>query len=138
LWDAESQLPEYVKQALQYESYTKIHGTRALQSKLVRSLSRAAIAVDTARMQLLTKEEVEEKGLKRVLELEGMENNRNWELMKVKVNGKCVMGLGLDGEVGEGWVKGWAGVLLSLAKWVRGEEIELPSLGDDVSCGRDD
>lgn len=124
-------MPEYIKQALQHESYTKLHGIRHLFDAMKSSLSRCAAEVESARIHIISQNELttsDEDSLRRIEGVERMSDNRNWELMPdspgagEKEGLRGVTSLG-DGEVSEGSVRAWAGVLSGVGRWTRGEDV---------------
>lgn len=125
-------MPEYIKQALQHESYTKLHGIRHLFDAMKSSLSRGAAEIESARIHLISQNELtpsDEDSLRRIEGLERMSDNRNWELMPdllgagEKEGMRGVTSPGVNGEMSEGWVRAWAGVLGGVGRWARGEDV---------------
>jgi len=80
--EADGQLPEYMKQAIEHGSFSKIHSIRSLASTLSKSQSKATLSVEQTRYRLLKGDPVSRalSGLT-TLKKEEMEDTRNWELM---------------------------------------------------------
>jgi hypothetical protein len=51
--EANWQLPEYMKQAIEHGSFSKIHSIRSLASTLVNSQTQAAFSIEQTRYRLL-------------------------------------------------------------------------------------
>jgi len=80
--DANGQLPEYMKQAIEHGSFSKIHSIRSLASTLVNSQTQAAFSIEQTRYRLLKGDPVP-RALSGLTTLKSgeMVDSRNWELM---------------------------------------------------------
>jgi len=127
--DAIVQLPDYVKQALEHESYSKIQGIRELASKLANSLSGAILKVEQARMALLSGKGISEETiatLSKLADVDRLMDNRNFELLP-EIGGKRPSTrdmTDLGGVVSDSWVRTHARLLAALGKFAKGEAVE--------------
>jgi hypothetical protein len=80
--EANWQLPEYMKQAIEHGSFSKIHSIRSLASTLVNSQTQAAFSIEQTRYRLLKGDPVP-RALSGLTTLKSgeMVDSRNWELM---------------------------------------------------------
>jgi N-terminal acetyltransferase B complex non-catalytic subunit len=80
--EADWQLPEYMKQAIEHGSFSKIHSIRSLASTLANSQTQAAFSIEQTRYRLFKGDPVPRalSGLTRLKSGE-MVDSRNWELM---------------------------------------------------------
>ena len=80
--EADWQLPEYMKQAIEHGSFSKIHSIRSLASTLANSQTQAAFSIEQTRYRLLKGDPVPRalSGLT-ILKSGEMVDSRNWELM---------------------------------------------------------
>jgi hypothetical protein len=80
--EANWQLPEYMKQAIEHGSFSKIHSIRSLASTLANSQTQAAFSIEQTRYRLLKGDPVPRalNGLT-ILKSGEMVDSRNWELM---------------------------------------------------------
>lgn len=80
--EADWQLPEYMKQAIEHGSFSKIHSIRSLASTLANSQTRAAFSIEQTRYRVL-KGDPAPRALSGLTKLKSgeMVNSRNWELM---------------------------------------------------------
>lgn len=115
------QIPEYVKQALQNESYSKVHGLRGLHRSLNRSISRQVLTIDSIRLSLLKNGEMEELDHSDGIS-DDLEDNRNWELLPF-VTDVDQSAVGLGRSVDSAWVKAWSACLRGLKAWLRDEAV---------------
>jgi N-terminal acetyltransferase B complex non-catalytic subunit len=81
-FEADGQLPEYMKQAIEHGSFSKIHSIRSLASTLANSQTRATFSIEQTRYRILKGDPVPRalSGLT-CLKSGEMEDSRNWELM---------------------------------------------------------
>ena len=81
-WQANWQLPEYMKQAIEHGSFSKIHSIRSLASTLANSQTQAALSIEQTRYRLLKGDPVP-RALSGLTTLKSgeMVDSRNWELM---------------------------------------------------------
>lgn len=134
---ADDQLPEYVKQCLEHESYSKVHGVREVHYRLDQSLTGASLALERARFELLLSGNIpiaEEAALEKVIDKGPLVDNRNWELMP-DIGGlrRPIRELTLLGdEETEAGVKAKAAILLAVTRFARGEEVVLPSIAEET------
>jgi N-terminal acetyltransferase B complex non-catalytic subunit len=78
------QLPEYVKQALEHGSFSKVHSIRSLAQTLAQSQTHATLLIEKARFNLLNGDiSSKPKDLREMSSWkeDEMEDTRNWELM---------------------------------------------------------
>ena len=82
LLEADWQLPEYMKQAIEHGSFSKIHSIRSLASTLANSQTRAAFSIEQTRYRLLKGDPVP-RALSGLTTLKSgeMVDSKNWELM---------------------------------------------------------
>ncbi|KAL1411365.1 mitochondrial distribution and morphology [Vanrija albida] len=120
-------LPEYVKQALDNESYSKIPGIRTLISCLESSFAARALDVEELGMAIVTGVDIAEDSLDRVTAALAKDapfiDNRNYELLVYSL----VDGPAPQPRVTEAWVRVFGTLVLRVARYVRGEaEPSLP------------
>ena len=119
---ANDQIPEYIKQALQNESYAKVPGMRSFQYQLATSLPGAVTRIERARFGMLEGKVPGARGVKAIkadLELAKkgeLTDTRDWDLMPT-IGGnlpdlKDLTKLG--NSVGAGWVRAWGSTLLAI------------------------
>ena len=134
---ADPQIPEYIKQALQNESYAKVPGMRSFQAKMAKSLPGAITRIERARFNLLAgrlpgpKEISAMKKDLQVARAGGLSDTRDWDLMPtIGGNVPHLKDLTrLDGEIDGKWVVSWGSVLLAVVAFSNGEATAL----DDIS-----
>lgn len=142
-------MPDFVKQSLQHETYSKVQRIKNVARRLETSLSRASADVLAAQMEIMTSGSLSEESvdrLKRVNAAESFTDNRNWELLPDPLRSggdrsvKAVTALGT--EVGQGWVKAWSAVLLAFGRVCDGEKVDqIPEIAEyetvsDFCCPR--
>jgi hypothetical protein len=96
------------------------------------SLPRCAAEIESARIHLISQNELtpsDEDSLRRIEGLERVSDSSNWELMPdllgagEKEGLRGVTSLGGQAELSEGWVRAWAGVMGGVGRWARGEDV---------------
>jgi hypothetical protein len=134
-------MPEYVKQALEHESYSKIHPIGTLSSTLAYSLPNATMRVESLRLGLMsaTQKEPIQSGtmsndLERVLTTDKLEDTRSWELIPE-------IGGGLSGtremtvvgnEISKAWIRIIGRILMAFTNHTSGlEGVTAPSLSEE-------
>ena len=127
--EIDEQLPEYVKQALEHETYSKVHGIRALTSRLANSLSAACLALEEARIRLLRGDGLSEESsmaaLLKIVRQGSLVDNRNYEYVP-EIGGKMASMREMTevgGMISETWVKSYARVLLQSGEFVKGSTV---------------
>ena len=123
----DDQLPEYMKQAIENGSFSKIHSIRSLASTLAHSRTQAGLSIEQSRYRLLSGDPAARavSGLTRLKSGE-MEDSRNWELMP-SIGGlrMAVADLTRLTDVGAGSLEQQAASLRSLD----GEAMEIDAAG---------
>ncbi|KAL7423966.1 mitochondrial distribution and morphology [Cryptotrichosporon argae] len=117
-----SELPEYIKQAFENESYSKINGIRQLVDALDRSLAQRILHIEDAAYDTLRGRELSERALgalNRGLAADPVDS-RNYELAP-EVRG--LPGLAaIAGYVQPDWARAMAHLHLRVARFVQGEK----------------
>ncbi|WOO81229.1 N-alpha-acetyltransferase 25, NatB auxiliary subunit [Vanrija pseudolonga] len=121
-------LPEYIKQALDNESYSKVPGIRTLINCLESSFTARALDVEELGLALVTGTEIPEDNLDLLTAALAKEapfiDNRNYELLVDSL----VDGPAPQPRVTEAWVRAYGTLGLRVARYVRGEvEPSLPT-----------
>lgn len=121
-------LPEYIKQALDNESYSKVPGIRTLINCLESSFTARALDVEELGLALVTGADIPEDNLDLLTAALGKEapfiDNRNYELLVDSL----VDGPAPQPRVTEAWVRAFGTLGLRVARYVRGEaEPSLPT-----------
>lgn len=139
------QIPEYLKQALQNESYSKLHEFREVQQTLNHSLPRAISMIEGARAQLVSGQAVDQSTLDEIKSLaqkaeDGLlVDTRDWGLFPdIGGNLPRIKDILVLGDlVGLNWVSEWGRllhVICEYAKTVDVASLTLPqSEGQGVS-----
>ncbi|KAK4685849.1 N-terminal acetyltransferase B complex non-catalytic subunit, partial [Tremellales sp. Uapishka_1] len=118
-------LPEFVKQALENESYSKVHSIRILARSLSTSLSSRVLQIEQARLESLVSGTIPD--------LSGLADDsspgtdlRNYELVP-EIGGQYqdLAALTSTGKIDDTWVRAMSGLLNSVQKFVQDEKIDV-------------
>ena len=113
-----AEMPDYIKQALRHESYSKIPGIRTVASTLQYSTSRYLMAVERARLELISGKLLSSTTSSALQEVVGsakdLVDTRDWSLMPDlgPKRGNLGGALALGDETSSELIRAWAGVLL--------------------------
>nr|XP_018262725.1 uncharacterized protein I303_04205 [Kwoniella dejecticola CBS 10117]OBR84883.1 hypothetical protein I303_04205 [Kwoniella dejecticola CBS 10117] len=127
--------PEYVKESLSNETYSKIPSIQYIHSSLADSITNRSRTIEQARLATYISAPFGTKLLKK-LELAKTSTTtdlRNWELIhEIGRNRPLVRDLTGDesGLVDEKWIKSFAGLYSALGRFVNGEEVEVANETD--------
>ena len=128
-------MPDYIKQALQHESYSKIPSIRTLASTSEHSSSRHLMAVEQSRLKLVSGKSLSPATLlllRGVVQADDLVDTQDWSLLpdlgRKRRNLREAIALG--DEPSRGWIKAWAGVLLRVGGLEPGKEM---GIGVDLS-----
>lgn len=140
---ADGQLPDFVKQSLQHETYSKVQGIKNVARRLETSLSRATTDVLAAQIEIASSGSLSEETQSRLERVEGtatFTDNRNWELLPDSLGldqGSIKAGTALGPEIGEKWVKAWSAILLAFGRICAGQKVDVaPELAEGEEVRR--
>ncbi|ORX35576.1 N-acetyltransferase B complex non catalytic subunit-domain-containing protein [Kockovaella imperatae] len=130
-------MAEYIKQALQHESYSKIPGINYVMSTLGRSMSRCVMSVERSRMALVTGEPLVADTLRDAVNGlgEDLVDTRDWSLVPElgPRRGSLRKAMQLGDEPGPKWIKAWGGLLLRLDVLERSTQVPREMPPNDLS-----
>ena len=126
-------MPDYIKQALQNESYSKIPGIRTLASQLNSSLSHALTTVESTRLAVAAGELISvasTKTLRRVASGEELVDTRDWSLVpELGPNrGSLREALKLGNEPSPTYARTWARMLVLAGTLDQADDTDLGDL----------
>ncbi|WVW84264.1 hypothetical protein I302_106294 [Kwoniella bestiolae CBS 10118] len=128
--------PEYIKECLSNETYSKIPSIQYISSSLSKSITNHSRTIEQARLATYLSAPYGPKLLKK-LDLAADEEEsmdlRNWELIsEIGGNRPLVRDMtALGGRVEGGWVRAFGGMYRDVARFSQGEEVEEKEMSVD-------
>lgn len=137
--DANAQIPEYIKQALQNESYAKVPGMKSFQTQIATSLPGAITRIERTRYNMLEGRIPGPREVKAITKdvaaaRKGeLSDTRDWDLMPT-IGGNLPdlkdltrLGLTIEGK----WVEAWGSVVLAVTALSEGRSMALDEVAPE-------
>ncbi|WVQ99727.1 hypothetical protein IAU59_006869 [Kwoniella sp. CBS 9459] len=127
--------PEYVKECLSNETYSKIPSLRYLNGSIANSLSQQVLTIERSRLIIQSGSIIGSKTLDKLQKIQGSEpvDLRNWEwIFEIGGNRPAVKDITRLGSVVDGaWTKAFAQLLSRLGRVYNGEQVDRFDIAPD-------